>query len=98
MRRFTHGVAKYLVYPLIRALAVYGQFYAPVCPFPPVGAMGVTEGLYPRPLPPRQRPAKGLVGPQPGHPERLRPDLLLTDFEREVLRQLDRDTAVTPVD
>jgi hypothetical protein len=96
MRKFTRGVAKYVLYPIARTFAVYGQYCAPICPFPQAGALGMTEQLYPEPERPRAG-AGQLVGPYPGHPEQLRPDVRLSDFEREVLRQLDLDSVTDSV-
>jgi hypothetical protein len=100
MRKLTRGVAKYVLYPIARTFAVYGQYCAPICPFPQAGAMGITEQLYPAPERRRNAPQGSpgqLVGPYPGHPEQLRPDLRLSDFEREVLRQLDLDSVTDSV-
>ncbi|MFD0403135.1 DUF6059 family protein [Kitasatospora sp. NPDC059811] len=53
-------------------------------------ALGQLSGYAPPVAPPPP------AGPGPGHPERLRPDLPLSDVERELRRQL-RDISGGPV-
>ncbi|QMU78133.1 hypothetical protein GXW83_22965 [Streptacidiphilus sp. PB12-B1b] len=96
MRRLARGFIRYVFYPTLRSFAVYGQLFAPMGAYVQGGPLGVAEHLYPAPPRARRVAAGGpLADLPPGHPERLCPDLLLSEFERQVLRQMD---PAAPVD
>ncbi|MGW6907308.1 DUF6059 family protein [Streptomyces sp. NPDC054940] len=98
-------VIRHGVLPVWRALVAFGSMYVGMVernpsaqpphdgyvlygrpqacpPWPPVPASEAGEGVVP-----------GFVEPPAGHPERLRPDLPLTEVERALARQLSGPSA-----
>ncbi|MFD9125589.1 DUF6059 family protein [Kitasatospora sp. NPDC059571] len=75
MHRMLLCALRSVAYPAGRALALYGQVFAPLVPpqylLRPAAAAPVRWD-----------------GPPPGHPERLRPDLPPTAAERELFDRL----------
>jgi hypothetical protein len=83
-------LAKYCFYPVLRALAVYGQCQVGVF-HPDINPTELARHLRPAEDRPATVPATflGVPGPPLGHPERLTVGVGLSSYEREVLRQLD---------
>ncbi|WP_042428655.1 DUF6059 family protein [Streptacidiphilus anmyonensis] len=90
MGRLGRGLAKYCFYPVLRALAVYGQCQVGVF-HPDINPTELARQLRPADDRVPSVPATflGLAGPPLGHPERLTAGVGLSSYEREVLRQLD---------
>ncbi|WP_411107599.1 DUF6059 family protein [Streptomyces sp. cmx-4-9] len=74
------SLARRLLRSLYGSLVAYGTLYTGG---EPKGAVGGLPEPPPPPAPPR-----GLTGPGPAHPERVRPDIPLTPLERALQREL----------
>lgn len=74
------SLARRLLRSLYGSLVAYGTLYTGGEPKGPVGSL-------PGPPPP-PAPLRGLTGPGPAHPERVRPDIPLTPLERTLQREL----------